>query len=336
MNHFINEILQSKKSEDKIYARTLTLVFLTAAVSLALIQLGDLIWNYLRPLMLSLRDGIDANPDTNLTVTEAIKIVFNMLLMIVAIMLPTVFLCALRGRTPKAVTALPKKSIGYGFFFYLVFAVGAGYLATAFAKFAFSWTDVFNTADKFLPETNVGIILYYIYVAIFPAVFEEFLFRGVILGALLPYGKTQAIVISSVIFGLMHVNPIQAIFATVIGLVLGKLYVDSGSIWWGSLIHFIINSLATTVSYYVTGNNIALLAIIGFVSIMLMIYALAYGIRLIVLSAKQSHKPDFEHTGCVPYRKMSEALKAITTRASWAVVMFIAIYVYAMIYRFFI
>ena len=66
-------------------------------------------------------------------------------------------------------------------------------------------------------------ILYVISVACVPAFVEEFLFRGVLFGVLRKYGDGFAILISSLLFGLMHGNIIQIPFAFIGGLALAFL-----------------------------------------------------------------------------------------------------------------
>jgi len=51
--------------------------------------------------------------------------------------------------------------------------------------------------------TVLGIILYFFSSAVVPALGEEFMCRGVILGVLRPFGTKFSIVISALIFGLM-------------------------------------------------------------------------------------------------------------------------------------
>lgn len=88
------------------------------------------------------------------------------------------------------------------------------------------------------------LILQFISIALVPAVCEEILFRGVILSNLIPYGKASAIVISSVLFGLMHGNLYQFIYATVAGIIIGCVYVATDSIWCSILLHMINNTVS--------------------------------------------------------------------------------------------
>ena len=83
---------------------------------------------------------------------------------------------------------------------------------------------------------------------IVPAFCEEFLFRGLILSALLPYGKKTAIFGSAVLFALMHQNPGQLIYTFVLGIILGYMVTESGSIWGGILLHFVNNFVSVVMS----------------------------------------------------------------------------------------
>ena len=83
-------------------------------------------------------------------------------------------------------------------------------------------------------------------VAIMAPLVEELLFRGAIEGHLLRQGKKPwvAILISSLIFGLIHINPAQVPFAFAIGAVFGWLYYRTDSMVPGIIGHFINNSIA--------------------------------------------------------------------------------------------
>jgi len=69
-------------------------------------------------------------------------------------------------------------------------------------------------------------------VALVAPVTEELLFRSIILGGLLSrYGPRKAILISTVLFCLSHLNPYQFFSAFVVGVVLGWLFYRTGSLW---------------------------------------------------------------------------------------------------------
>lgn len=84
-------------------------------------------------------------------------------------------------------------------------------------------------------------VLLHLTLALVPAFCEEFLFRGLICGRLLPYGKTVAIVGSAVLFGLMHGNLGQLFYTTMAGVLLGWCYAETRSIWPGVIAHMLNN-----------------------------------------------------------------------------------------------
>ena len=74
---------------------------------------------------------------------------------------------------------------------------------------------------------------------------EEIIFRGVILRGLLGrYRRWTAIIVSAVLFALMHGNPVQLPVALGLGLVLGWVYVRTRSLGLCFLGHALNNALA--------------------------------------------------------------------------------------------
>ena len=68
------------------------------------------------------------------------------------------------------------------------------------------------------------------------------MFRGVFLRRARRFGDRTAIVYSAVLFGMMHGNLTQFLYATAIGLILGYLAVRSNGIRYCVLVHVLINS----------------------------------------------------------------------------------------------
>lgn len=101
-----------------------------------------------------------------------------------------------------------------------------------------------QVASSEVLDENYKLILMVISTALVPAFCEEFLFRGVILSNLLPYGKATAVITSAMLFGLMHQNAGQILYTTVAGIVLGLVYVRTRSIWGGILLHFFNNLIS--------------------------------------------------------------------------------------------
>lgn len=77
-----------------------------------------------------------------------------------------------------------------------------------------------------------------------PAVCEEIAFRGFLLSGFRRTGRTMlAIVLSSLLFGIMHLIPQQVFNAALVGLVLGFVAVKTDSLLPGILFHFCYNGL---------------------------------------------------------------------------------------------
>ncbi len=79
-------------------------------------------------------------------------------------------------------------------------------------------------------------------VAIAAPLLEEFIFRGVVLdGFLKRYSPTKAIIWSSILFGIAHLNPWQFISAFAIGCVMGWVYYRTKNLWLCIFMHFVNN-----------------------------------------------------------------------------------------------
>lgn len=123
------------------------------------------------------------------------------------------------------------------------------------------WTNYFselaglpdNMKDVFEQMMNnpLGIIS----IVVMAPLVEELLFRGAIQGHLMRKWKMPylGIVVSSLIFGVVHGNPAQIPFAFVVGMSLGWMYYLTGSLIPGILMHF-INNGSSVLLYALSGD----------------------------------------------------------------------------------
>lgn len=80
-------------------------------------------------------------------------------------------------------------------------------------------------------------------------VFEELLFRGIILNKLKKYnGLIIAILIQAIIFGFVHFNIKQTVIGTILGILLGMLVIWTKSIWTSVMTHVFYNLLTVIIS----------------------------------------------------------------------------------------
>lgn len=86
----------------------------------------------------------------------------------------------------------------------------------------------------------------YVTICLFAPLVEEMVFRGAVLRTLLQRmegHKWRAILISALLFSLVHMNPAQMPFAFIAGIFLGWIYSRTGSIVPGVLYHWVNNSV---------------------------------------------------------------------------------------------
>ena len=166
----------------------------------------------------------------------------------------------------------------------------------------------YNTFPKFL----YGVFS----VAILPAICEEFLHRGLVLrGASDVVGFKKAIVISSVLFGLMHLNIQQFFYATILGLLMGLVATMTRSIWPAIIMHFCNNFINVFLSYAETSNlfgfsiDSAINTLAG-QSVLMYFIVSALIIFLVVTGIVALLRKLFMETGAKKYNKMFEEVEA--------------------------
>lgn len=114
----------------------------------------------------------------------------------------------------------------------------------------------FTIPDQLIAPTDysdpVSIALF-ITTALAPAFCEEFLFRGVIYNHLRRFGRSQAIVVSALLFSMMHANLAQSFYTFCTGVVLALAYELTGSIWCGTVLH-LFNNLYAVLGEIISGR----------------------------------------------------------------------------------
>ena len=93
-------------------------------------------------------------------------------------------------------------------------------------------------------------------VAVIPALVEEFAIRGVVMQSLRRYGDGFAILMSAMVFALMHGNMVQIPFAFIAGIAIGYAVIVTDSMWTGIAIHFLNNLVAVSLQIVEDNANI--------------------------------------------------------------------------------
>lgn len=103
------------------------------------------------------------------------------------------------------------------------------------------------------PRGFFGFLLSLIATAVVPPLVEEFACRGIILGSLRKFGDGFAVLISAILFGLMHGNFDQMPFAFMVGLALGFIVVKTDSLWIAVAVHAANNFISVAFEYLLAG-----------------------------------------------------------------------------------
>ena len=94
-------------------------------------------------------------------------------------------------------------------------------------------------------------VWFFIVGAIFAPLVEEIFFRGFLFqGFRVRYGWKPAILLSSAVFAVAHLDPVVLIPTFILGCLLAYMYHRSNSIWPGIILHFLVNSSSLLGAYF--------------------------------------------------------------------------------------
>ncbi|MBP8855560.1 MAG: CPBP family intramembrane metalloprotease [Oscillospiraceae bacterium] len=127
---------------------------------------------------------------------------------------------------------------------FLGFGLLCNIITTLFARFLSQATAYTPPAPGALPDSAGALGIYFIALCVVPAVLEEILVRGLMQGMLVRYGPWFGIIVSSVLFTLLHTNIVSMPGIFALSLVLGLCAWCTGSILPGMILHFCNNVVA--------------------------------------------------------------------------------------------
>jgi len=161
-----------------------------------------------------------------------------------------------------------------------------------------------------LPELGIALLLS----AVLPGVCEEMLFRGGLMGAWERRGTRQALVITSVLFALLHGSVLGFPVQLIMGFVLGYLVILSDSLFVGMIYHILHNAtilIITCLSYDPAALNGPVMSLtetirstVGFGGLLVqtLLWGALYGGILILLIRSQKKRT-------IPFEKITEGDK---------------------------
>ena len=143
-------------------------------------------------------------------------------------------------------------SIFIGFFCYFFNIAIASFFGSIIRLFGFEDAPtLYSSSGDF---STVSFILQVVFVALLPAICEETMHRGLLIKGLSSLGIKSAVIISSILFGLMHMNVNQLFYTAILGFIIALSVVIAKSIIPAMIIHFMNNFLSVYFSF-ATSNH---------------------------------------------------------------------------------
>lgn len=106
--------------------------------------------------------------------------------------------------------------------------------------------DITNPVHELINNTDIWFNL--IIISIIAPIFEELLFRKMLIDRSIKYGARVSITLSAVMFGLFHGNLNQFFYAALIGGFFAYVYIKTGKIIYSILLHAFVNLMGSVVS----------------------------------------------------------------------------------------
>lgn len=205
-------------------------------------------------IVLSLSDGLFKS--TDVTMYDDLKPLFNILVLIITSISTVIIIAKLfidinndsekHTQEDKFFNDVVKKRLINIFFIMIGYIlIRNAILSPIFDMFEnqFQNKEVSSVINKFTVDQLLLYIGIYIYqsLAIAP-IMEELLFRGVILkGIMNKYSMRKSIVISSILFAIIHSNLQQGVYAFISSIIFSLIYIYTDSIKFSIVAHFLNN-----------------------------------------------------------------------------------------------
>ncbi len=109
--------------------------------------------------------------------------------------------------------------------------------------------EIQNVMEAIAPSSFSAGVVTLIFTAFVAPIFEEIIYRHLLLRSLKPIGDTPAIIISALVFGLAHGNFDQFAYAFLSGIIFGLMAVRYNTIIPGMVLHLINNFFVTVITY---------------------------------------------------------------------------------------
>ena len=155
--------------------------------------------------------------------------------------------------------------------------------------------DIANPIQNLINSTDLWLNL--ILISLIGPIFEEIIFRKILIDRTIKYGPLASILVSAIIFGLIHGNLNQFCYTILVGGFFAYVYIKTGQIKYSIGLHIILNMLGSVLNMIVNNSAVNLsnafnttdLAILVFYFILILI-ALFVGIYTLVEYIQKKRK----------------------------------------------
>lgn len=106
-----------------------------------------------------------------------------------------------------------------------------------------------KNTESYLPQTPVELAAAIVVIGIIPAFFEEFLFRGIVLGSMSEFNTRAAVIFSAVMFAVLHADVCSLAGYILMGIVLASVVRRAGSLLPAVVFHLANNTAALLLGY---------------------------------------------------------------------------------------
>ena len=234
--------------------------------------------------------GIGYQKSTYNETISILNYLLNGSVSILSMLLPAVIFIVIFKLQPTNIIITKQVKPAVGISFFLI-----GTTICLLANFPSNWISAilenfgFQGSSQSIPvvPTIPSYIMNALATAVVPPFVEEFLFRGVILSQFRKYGDVFAVIASALLFGLLHRNFSQIVFAFICGLALGITLVRTNNIWIPLGIHMFVNG------FYVLLNIVRFFfffttyAAVFYIIILTMIFMSLFSVLYLLLKKKQ-------------------------------------------------
>lgn len=182
-------------------------------------------------------------------------------------------------------------------------AMAANMMASVFAD-NISVFGLKNSADHSIStKSSLEMILYIVSTSLIPAFAEELAFRGVFMNVMRKYGDAFAIITSSLMFGAMHGNTTQIIFAFTLGLIFAYIDCKANSIIPSVIVHFLNNFYAVAMDILQTDSTISDMVYTLIYTIVVTMFCLLGILSFIYLSRSEKNFFKMSNKDANPFSK---------------------------------